>query len=167
MGEGKVKRIITGGLEIIKDSAEELGKTVGPGALIEAALHPGGSRKPNEFSEYLQKSGPNLSEEELKKRKEELSEEEKKQMEEDRKTLRQAVPAHMRPPPEPQELRAYEANIQEKEREKAMQVEAMKKKPKPLVTPVSVQSRGILGAIRRKQSPKGFEGLQKERKLDK
>jgi len=146
----KVKSIITGGFEIVKDSAKQLADTVSPGKLIEQAI--GSKPQGNEFSEYLKNSGPNLSPEELEKKKKELSEADQQKLEEERRKLPgiSTTPAHMRPPERQKELRPYDANIQEKEREKAQIVEAQKKQP--FVNPSSKQTRGMLGARRRPKS---------------
>jgi len=62
-----LKNIISGGFEAVKDSAKQIGQTVGPGALVEAAL---GQEKPDEFKEYLKSLGDkNLTPEELEKKK--------------------------------------------------------------------------------------------------
>ena len=72
-----IKNIITGGFEAAKDSAKQIGQTVGPGALVEAAL---GQEKPDEFKEYLKSLGDkNLTTEELEKKKKEIAEKEEKE----------------------------------------------------------------------------------------
>lgn len=151
MNMSKVKSIITGGFEAIKDSAKQLTDTVSPGKLIEQAIGP--KSKGDEFSEYLKNQGPDLSPEELEKKKKELSESDQQSLEDERKKLQIATtPAHMRLSEKQKELRPYDANIQEEEKKKAQVVGAQKKQPQPLVNPVSKQTRGMLGAIRRPKS---------------
>lgn len=156
----KVKKIITEGLEVVKDSARQLAKTVSPGELAKQAL---GQQK-NEFSDYLKNLSPDLSKEELEKKKKELSDEEKKKLEEARDTIKAAIPDHMRPIPKPPELRSFEKAKQEEEQKKAAQVEAMKKQSPPVITPAGKQQRGSLFA-KKKGAAKGFEGLQKDTKV--
>lgn len=157
----KIKKIITGGLEFVKDSAKQLAQTVSPDALARQAL---GQQPKNEFSEYLKNLGKDLSPEELEKKKQEFSTDEQKKMAEARKTLQAAIPAHMRPPQQQQKLRPHEAAIQEEERKKAMQAEAQKKSSPPVISPTSKQSRGMLFG-KKKSANKGFEGLQKDTKV--
>lgn len=156
----KVKKIITGGLEFVKDSAKQLAQTVSPDAMLKQAL---GQPQKNEFSEYLKKQGPDLTPEEMEKKKLEYAESEQKKLDDARNVIKAAIPDHMRLPQKPQAPRPYEALIQEEERKKAQQVEAMKKGPQPLSMPTSKQTRGMLGGKRKTQ--KGFEGLQKDTKV--
>lgn len=145
------KKIITGGFEIVKDSAKQLADTVSPGKLIEQAI--GSKPQGNEFADYLKGLGPNLSPQELEKKKKEHSESDQQKLEEERKKLQVAptIPAHMRLPEKPKELRPYDAKNQEDEGKKAQIVEAQRKN-QPLADPKSKQSRGMLGARRRPKS---------------
>lgn len=157
----KLKKIITGGLEIVKDSAKELAQTLSPDALVKQAL---GQQPKNEFSEYLKNLGKDMTPEELEKKKQEYSSDEQKKMDEARKAIAAAIPDHMKLPQKQQELRPQEVVEQDKEREKAMQVEAQKKNSQALAMPTSKQARGMLGG-KRKSANKGFEGLQKDSKV--
>ena len=145
----KVKSIITGGFEVIKDSAKQLAGAVSPGKLVEQAIGP--KTQSSEFSDYLKKLGPDVSPEELEKKKKELGQADQKRLEEERKKL-QAVttmPAHMRLPEKQKEPRPYEAALQEEERKKAQAVEMQKKQPQPVSAPAGKQPRGMLGARKR------------------
>lgn len=157
----KVKKIISSGFEVLRDSAKQLADTVAPGVLIEQALgKPGGS----EVTDYLQKIGdPELKGEKLQEKQRELKEKEQKELEEARKLLQAAVPAHMKLPPKPPGLRPYEVTIQEEEQKKAQAIEAAKKNLQPLAMPSSKQARGMLFA-KKKSGGKGFEGLAKDTK---
>ncbi|MBI3379279.1 hypothetical protein HY029_00830 [Candidatus Gottesmanbacteria bacterium] len=157
----KVKKIITGGLEFVKDSAKQIAQTVSPDALARQAL---GQQPKNEFGDYLKNLGPNLSPEEMEKRKQEYQTSEQKELEEARKVLKNTTPRHMQPEQKPPELRPFEVLAQEEERRKAQQLEAQKKNPQPLPMPSSKQARGMLGG-RKKSANKGFEGLQKDSKV--
>lgn len=155
-----IKSIISGGFEAVKDTTSQLSQTVGPGALLEAAL---GQKKPDEFREYLKNIGDSkLTPEELEKKKKEMAEKE----EEEKKKLRtflQSTPSHMRPLEKPKELRPYEAIIKEKEEEAARQEELREKMPKPLSQTGSKRKPG--GLFARKKGGRGFEGLQKDTKV--
>ena len=159
----KVKKIITGGFEIVKDSAKQIADTVSPAAIVEQALRRQKDTK-NEVSEYLKNLSPNISSEELEKKKRQLSEEDQKKLEEAREKLTAVIPAHMRPSEKPRQPRPYEATIQEEERKKAAFVEAQKKTPGPVFTPAGKQARGMLFGVR-KPRVKGFEGLTKDTKV--
>lgn len=163
MVNDKVKNIIKGSLEIIGGAAKELEEMVGPEALLKKALGQTAASG-NEMGQYLQKSGPDLSPEEIQKMTEEEAQKKEKEIAEARKKLRQVIPAHMRLSPKQQELRPYEAVVQEKEREKAMQVEAQRKQSQQMQMPTARPQRGTSGG-RRKQVNKGFEGLQKDAKV--
>lgn len=160
------KKVIEGGVEVLKDSAEQLKDTVSPGKLIEQALGTA-PKKPDELTEYLKSLGPDASAEELKKREEELSEEEKRKMEEARKTIKAAVPPHMRPQPRPPELRSYEKMLREQEQKKALEIEAQKKQQ--LIPPSGKQQSGALFVKKKKglATPilSSSEGLKKDRKI--
>ncbi len=156
----KVKKIISGGFEIIKDSARQLGKTVSPDELLKQAL---GQQK-SEFSDFLSHSGPELSREELEKRKKDLSEEEQEKLQQARKIIQAAIPPHLRPRPVKERLSPYEEKLkEEEEQKKAMAVEA-KKKTLPVITPRGTCRKPGLNRIGRKQ-PKGFEGFAKDTKI--
>lgn len=157
----KVKKIITGGLEFVKDSARQLAQTVNPDTLARQAL---GQQPKSEFSEYLKNLGPDLTPEEMEKKKQEYSDSEQKKLEEARNTIKAALPDHMKLSQKPSTPTPYEANIQEEERKKAQQVEAMKKNPQPLPMPSSKQARGMLFG-KKKSVNKGFEGMQKDTKV--
>ena len=86
-------------------------------------------------------------------------------MEEARKKLKQVMPVHMRPAPQKQELRPYEQTKKEEEEKKAMAIEAQKKQSAQMQVPTGKQQRGMLFGGRKKQAPKGFEGLQKDTKV--
>lgn len=156
----KVKKIITGGLEFVKDSAKQLAQTVSPDALVKQAL---GQQTSSEFTDYLKGLGPDLSPEEMEKKKKEYADDEQRKMEEARSMIKAAIPDHMRLVQKPQEPGPHEAAIQEEERKKAQRVEALKKSPQPLSMPTSKQARGMLGG-KRKSANKGFEGMQKDSK---
>lgn len=157
----KVKKIITGGLEFVKDSAKQLAQTVSPDALVKQAL---GQQTINEFTDYLKNLGPNLSPEEMEKKKKEYSDEEQKKLEEARNLIKSAMPDHMRLSQRPPVPGPYEEAMKEEERKKAFEVEAANKGPKPLAMPTSKQSRGMLFG-KKKSVNKGFEGLQKDSKV--
>ncbi len=157
----KVKKIITGGLEFVKDSAKQLAQTVSPDELLRQAL---GQQPQNEFTDYLKKVGKDLTPEEMAKKKSEFQTEEQRKLEEARKVIKAAMPAHMRPSQQQPAPRPYEVSVQEEERKKAQQVEAVKKTPQPLAMPVSKQSRGMLFG-KKKSVNKGFEGMQKDTKV--
>lgn len=158
----KLKKIITGGFEAVKDSAKQIVDTVSPGAIMEQALgHQRG--KKDELSDYLQNLS-SVSSEELEKKKKELTEEDQKKLEETRKKLLTTMPTHMRPQQKPPGLRPYETTIQEEEKKKAQAVEAQKKQQQPLSTPAGKQPRGMLFG-KRKVGGKGFEGLVKDTKV--
>lgn len=157
----KVKKIITGGLEFVKDSAKQLAQTVSPDTLVKQAL---GQQTNSEFTDYLKGLGPNLSPEGMEKKKKEYADDEQKKMEEARNLIKAALPDHMRLPQKPATPGPYEAAIQEEERKKAQQVEAQKRNPQPLSMPTSKQTRGMLGG-KKKSANKGFEGLQKDSKV--
>lgn len=154
----KVKKVITGGLEFVKDSAKQLAQTVSPDALARQAL---GQPPKSEVTDYLRNLGKDLTPEELEKKKKELESDEQKKLEEARKTIKSATPAHMRLPQKPTAPKPYEA-IAAEEKKKAKEVEAMKKQPQPLFTPAGKQPRGMLFG---KRKVKGFEGLQKDTKV--
>ena len=157
----KVKKIITGGLEFVKDSAKQLAQTVGPDALVKQAL---GQQKNSEFTDYLKNLGPDLTPEEIEEKKKEIKSDEEKKLEEARNAIKAAIPDHMKLLPKQPSSRPYEATIQEEERKKAQQVEAMKKSSQPLATPTSKQARGMLFGKKRSAN-KGFEGMQKDTKV--
>lgn len=159
----KLKKIITGGLEVIKDSAKQIAGTVSPGVLLEQALG-SKSQRNDEFAQYLKGLGPNLTKEELEQKKKEFEQGDKNKLDATRKFLQAAIPPHMRLSPKPSELRPYEAMIRDEERKKAMSVEAQKKQPQPLSTPTGKQPRGMLFG-RKKQQAKGFEGLVKDARV--
>ena len=155
----KIKKVIHGGFEIIKDSARQLAKTVSPDEMAKQAL---GQQK-SEFSQFLKDLSPDTTPEQLENKKQELAAEDQKKLEEERKKLQlNYVPEHMKLPPKPKEPRPYEAAIQGEERKKAAAVEAQKKSLPMIITPTSKQSRGMLFA--KKKQPKGIEGLQKDAK---
>lgn len=156
-----IKKVITEGLEVVRDSAKQLAQTVSPDAFVKQAL---GQQPKNEFSEYLKNLGKDLSPQELEKKKQEFSTDEQKKMDEARKTITAAMPSHMRLPQKQQELRSQEVVVQDEERKKAMQVEAQKKNSQALAMPTSKQARGMLGGKKRSAN-KGFEGLQKDTKV--
>lgn len=151
-----IKNIITGGFEVVKDSAKQLGKTVSPAGFIEQALGtksgPPAGEAGDEFTDYLKNLGdPNLTGANLEKKKKEVSEKE----EEEKKKLRtflQATPPHMRPREKQAAPRPHEEVVQEEERKKAMQIEQMKSQPQPLMQPSVKQPQGMSGARRRPKS---------------
>lgn len=157
----KVKKIITGGLEFVKDSAKQLAQTVSPDAMVKQAL---GQPPKSEFSDYLKKLGPDLSPSELEAKKQEFQTDEEKKLAEARNALKAAIPDHMKPVQRQKTLGPYELAVQEEERKKAQRVEAMKKSPQPLSQPTSKQSRGMLFG-KKKSANKGFEGMQKDTKV--
>ena len=70
----KIKKIIRGGFEFIRDSGKQIAETVSPGSLIESAMSPKSKETKDEVTEYLQKLSPDMSKEELEKKKKDLSE---------------------------------------------------------------------------------------------
>ena len=155
-----LKNIISGGFEAVKDSAKQIGQTVGPGALVEAAL---GQEKPDEFKEYLKSLGDkNLTPEELEKKKKEIAEKEEKEKSKLRSFL-QSTPAHLRPSPQQREMRPYEVVTKEKEEKEAREKQLQEKMPKALPQMSSKAKPG--GLFARKKGGKGFEGLQKDTKV--
>lgn len=143
-----VKKIGEGTLEVVKDSARQIGKTVSPGTLLEQAIGP---KKESEFTTYLKNlDEKNLTPEEFEKKKQELAQKDKTEAEKVRALL--GTPTHMKLPQKPKSLRPYEAAIQEEERKKALAIEAQKKHPQPLMQPMSKQARGMLGAKKRPKS---------------
>jgi hypothetical protein len=165
MTDGKLGEILSEGLEILKDSAKELGATVGPGALLEKALHPGGKPPENEVTKFLQNSAPERTPEELAKLAKEDEENKQKELAKARKNLTMSIPVHLRVQQQPkQELRPGEQAVADLERKKAMEAEAQKKQQaKPLATPLG-KKKGVIGAPRR-MATTGFEGLAKDKKI--
>lgn len=150
------KKIIEGGVELVKDSTTQLGKTVSPEEMLKqvtGAQGKGGS----ELGDYLKNVGPNLSEEEIKKKSEELGMSDQKDIENARKIIQATIPAHMKLPQKPAEPRPYESTVQDEERKKALAIEAQRKQP--VVTPIGKQSRGMFGKKRIKSST-SFESKQ-------
>lgn len=157
----KIKKIIEGGLEFTKDSAKQLTKAISPAEMVKQAL---GQQPKNEFTEYLKTVGKDLTPEEYEKKKQEYEDKAKKEEEEAKKVIAAALPPHMRLPQKQKELRPQEKMLQEEKMKEAQQIEAMKKKPQPVITPVGKPQSGSLFA-KRKSATKGFEGLQKDTKV--
>ncbi len=156
-----LKKIITGSLEVVKDSAEQLGKTISPAEMMNQLA---GIQKPpekSEMGEYLEKVGdPTLTGEKLEDRKKELKTEEEKQLEEARRAIN-PNPAHMRLPPQQRELTPYEQTVKdEEEKKKAKAVEAQQQ-GQSLSMPKS-KPKGKLGATSHKATT---EGLKKDSKF--
>lgn len=160
----KIKKIIQGGLEVVKDSAKQLADTVSPGKILEQAIGPKPQRT-DEFGDYLKGLSPDMSTDELEKRKQEISAQDQQKLEDARKLLKTTTPDHMRLQQKQKPPRPYELSVQEEERKKAMAIEAQKKQQQQTLTvPQSKQSRGMLFGVKKKGS-KGFEGLQKDTKV--
>lgn len=158
----KLKKIITSGFEIVKDSAKQIADTVSPGALIEHAL--GTKKSSDTMGDYLRNLGdPSLSGDKLKQKEMEIKSEDEKKLEEARKIL-SGVPVHMKLPPKQPGPRAYEVTVQDMDRKQAQAIEAQKKQSQSAVAPKGKQQRGSLFA-KRKTSAKGFEGLVKDTKV--
>ena len=158
----KLKKLIKKGFGFFRESAEQVGETVGPGPLIEHALGQSRSRREqskSEVTKYLQSIAPDISQEELEKRKRQLSEKEQEEVKKARKVIRSSMPAHMRLPQKERELRPYEKKLQEEEEKKAM-ADKMREKSKPFVMPSSPDKRP--GAGRKGKKSPGME--QKDRK---
>lgn len=149
----KAKKIIGGLLEgtgeLVKETAEKVAETVGPTKLVESAVGP--KKSGSELGEYLESLSGNLSAEELEKKKREYEEQQKEEIEKSQKVIKEALPAHLKPPSSEKKPSVYEENIAEEEKKKAQEVETLKKKPKPLIVPAG-QQKGILGG--RKKRPK-------------
>ncbi len=165
MTDSKVKKVIstvlTGGFEVVKDSAKQIADTIGPDKLLEQAM--GTKKSGNEMSDYLKNIGdPSLTGDKLKQTEDQFKTEDEKKLEEARKML-STVPAHMRLPQKQEQPRAYEQTVQEEERKKAQAVEAQKRQSQSMAMPTSKQSRGMLGG-KKKSANKGFEGLSKDSK---
>lgn len=159
--DSKAKKILKGildsGFEAVKDSAKQLADTVAPGALLEQALGVK-QAKPDELSQFLKNSGPNLTSEELEKRKAQLSGQDNQELEAARSMLRAAIPDHMRPPPGRKALTPYETTIQDEERKKAMAVEMQKKQAAQAgAAPSGKQARGSLFAKKKRPQSNVFE----------
>jgi len=162
MTGSKIKKIIAGGFEIVKDTTKEIAGAVEPGALLKHAL--GQDRKASEMGDYLKNIGdPALQGEKLKQREAEISQKDQAEMENARRILA-GLPPHMQLPKEQKELRPYEENMQEEEK-KAQEVEAQKQQQQQsLVEPTVKQQRGSMRG-KRKSPQKGFEGLKKDTKV--
>lgn len=159
----KVKKIISdiaeAGLEVVKDSAKQIGQTVSPDKLLESVIGP--KKSSNEFSEYLKNLGnPDLSQEELEEQKKKFEKDKEDELEKARRVLR-GEPAHMKLPPKQEEERPYEKTWQEEEQKKALAVEAQKKQAQPLVIPKS-KPKGRVGVTSQKATT---EGLKKDTKI--
>lgn len=132
-------------VEVVKDSAVQLGKAVSPVELIKQAT---GSQNSSEMTDYLKKLGDeSLTGEALEKRKEEIA----KSDEDNKAKLRlflNATPQHLKTAPGPTPERAYDVTIADMERKKAQEAEAQKQQP--LVSPTSKQTRGMMGKKRPK-----------------
>ncbi len=165
MTDSKVKKvisnIITGGFEVVKDSARQIAETIGPDKLLEQAM--GVRKSGNEMADYLKNVGdPTLTGDKLKQAENQFKSEDEKKLEEARKML-SAIPAHMRLPQKQQQPSAYEQTVQEEERKKAQAVEAQKRQSQSMAMPTSKQARGMLFG-KKKSANKGFEGLSKDSK---
>ena len=163
MTGSKIKKIIAGGFEIVKDSTKEIAGAVGPGALLEHAL---GQDKPkaNEMGDYLKNIGdPELKGDKLKQKEAEINQKDQAEMENARRILA-GLPPHMQLPREEKKLRPYEEKMKEEEK-KAQEVEAMQQKQQnSLAEPIVKQQRGSMRG-KRKSPQKGFEGLKKDTKV--
>ncbi|OGG00482.1 hypothetical protein A2Y99_02715 [Candidatus Gottesmanbacteria bacterium RBG_13_37_7] len=161
-----IKKIISEGLEVLKDSGKQIADTVSPDALLNQAL--GGAKqqqKEDEFTSFLKNSSPDISPEELEKKKKELGISEKNEMEEARNKIMAAIPPHMRPPQKEHKLRPYEQAQKDEEQKKAQAVEAREKQPQPLPVVSTLEKKPGLHRIGKRQKPKGFEGLVKDAKV--
>lgn len=157
------KKIIKGGLEILKDSAKQLADTISPAAILEQAL---GKKKQREddFGQYLKGIGGDLSPEQIEKRRKEFEKTDEQKLEDARKMIKAALPSHMRLAPRPVAPRPYEMTIQDMEKKKAAAIEAGKKQQQSAVAPAGKQARGMLFGVKKKGG-KGFEGLAKDTKV--
>ena len=157
----KVKKIIggllEGGIEIVKDSARQLAGAVSPVKIIEQVVSQP-KTEDGEVTKYLKDLSGNLSEGDIEKKKKELEEKKQQELEEARKSIQSAIPAHMRPRPEPKEPSIYEQNVQDEERKKALAVEAQKKQQAQSSFPPSgKQQRGSLFAKKKRPKTADFE----------
>jgi hypothetical protein len=144
-----IKSAVEETLEIVKDSAEQIVNTVSPDALFNAATggeQPKPAQKESDMTAYLKSLGNGLEGDALKKKQMEVAQSDEQKVAALR-TYLQATPAHMRLPPEPPKLRAYEQMIRDEEEKKAMQVQQQQSS---FVVPTSKPSRGGMG----KQRPK-------------
>lgn len=151
-----IKGILEGGFEAAKDSVKQVTDTVSPTALVEHALGTN-TQQPNELTEYLKTLSPDLTAEELEKKKKEFTGSQDAGLEEARKTIRAALPDHMKLPEKPRELTPYEQTIQDMERKKAGEVEMQKKQQSQVVTPVGKQQQGGLLARKKRPASSSFE----------
>lgn len=156
-----IKKIITGTLEVVKDSAGELGKAISPGEMMNQLAGTQNFPPKNEMGEYLENLGdPTLKGEKLEAKKRELKTEEERQLEEARNVIN-PNPAHMRLPPRERELTPYEQSMRdEEEKKKAKAVEAQQQ-GQSLSMPKS-RPKGKLGATSHKATT---EGLKKDTKF--
>ena len=154
-----IKNIAETGFEVVKDTAKQISETVGPEALLSAALNkPKGE---SELTKYLQDlADPNLA------TKEALDKRAKEQLEKDeaeRKKILGALilPEHMKPIKKPEGMRPYEKTIEEEKRKAAM-VEAQKKQQassQPLKVPKG-RRKGRLGMPQHQKAATGLETKQ-------
>lgn len=155
------KKIITGTLEVVKESASELGKTISPGEMMNQLA---GTQKPpekNEMGEYLKNVGdPALTGDRLEARKKELKTEEERQLEEARRAIN-PNPAHMRPPPRERELSPYEQTVKDEEDKKRALAEQAQNQSQTLSMPKG-KAKGKLGSTSHKATT---EGLKKDSKF--
>lgn len=155
--KGALKGIFEGGMEMVKDSAKQVADTVSPVKIIEGALGMTPPKK-DEFTQFLQKSGPDLTPAQIEEKKKEFGSSDEKAMEEARKKLRAAIPDHMKLPPKQRELTPYEQTIQDEEKKKAAMIEAQKKQQGQAVpAPSGKQARGSLFARKKKPQASTFE----------
>jgi hypothetical protein len=145
----KLKKIITGSLEIVKESAKQLGETVGPEALLKAAgVTPTAGK--NEWSEYLAKeqSNPHLTGEKLVQ----ANINQKQKDEEDQKKILASLPGlpdHMKPTSKTPEQSVYDANWEER-----MRIERDKKAASQNTTIEAPQGKKQAGsALVKKRAP--------------
>lgn len=151
-----IKGILEGGIEAVSDSAKQVTNTVSPTSLVEHALGVN-PQKPNELTQYLKTLSPDLTAEELEKKKKEFTGSQDAGLEEARKTIRAALPDHMKLPEKPRELTPYEQTIQDLERKKAREVEMQQKQQSQVVTPAGKQQQGGLLVKKKRPSANTFE----------
>lgn len=154
-----VKGILESGFEAVKDSAKQATDTVSPTALVDHALGTN-TQQPNELTEYLKTLSPDLTAEELEKKKKEFTGSQDAGLEEARKTIRAALPDHMKLPEKPRELTPYEQTIQDLERKKAKEVETQRQQQSQVMTPVGKQQQGGLLVKKKRTSSTSFESKQ-------
>lgn len=156
-----IKKIITESLEIVKDSARELGKAVSPGEIMNQLAGTQNPPEKNEMGEYLENVGdPTLTGDKLKQKEAELEAKKQKELEEARNVIN-PNPAHMRLPPQERKLTPYEQTVKDDEEKKKAKAVETQQQGQSLSIPKS-RPKGKLGATSHKATT---EGLKKDSKF--